>query len=73
MPEVLEHVAQLTGYRDRGQLEVTLVTGLMDLLQPTRVTMYRAVGEPDDLRWNRRAGMSRGDLAGSGAQSCQHP
>lgn len=68
MPEVLEHVATLTGFRDRGLLDVTLVTGLMDLLQPTRVTMYRTVGDADDLHWHCRASMSRGDLvAASGA------
>jgi diguanylate cyclase (GGDEF)-like protein len=68
VPEVLEHVATLTGFRDRGLLDVTLVTGLMDLLQPSRVTMYRVVGEADDPRWHCRASMSRGDLvAASGS------
>jgi diguanylate cyclase (GGDEF)-like protein len=68
VPEVLEHVATLTGFRDRGLLDVTLVTGLMDLLQPSRVTMYRVVGEADDPRWHCRATMSRGDLvAASGS------
>jgi diguanylate cyclase (GGDEF)-like protein len=68
VPEVLEHVATLTGFRDRGLLDVTLVTGLMDLLQPSRVTMYRVVGEADDQRWHCRASMARGDLvAASGS------
>jgi diguanylate cyclase (GGDEF)-like protein len=68
VPEVLEHVATLTGFRDRGLLDVTLVTGLMDLLQPTRVTMYRTVGDADDLHWHCRASMTRGDLvAASGS------
>jgi len=68
VPEVLEHVATLTGFRDRGLLDVTLVTGLMDLLQPLRVMMYRTVGDHEDLHWHCRASMSRGDLvAASGA------
>jgi diguanylate cyclase (GGDEF)-like protein len=44
MSQVIEHLAEITGYRDRDALDVTLVTTLMELLQPQAVGVYRVVG-----------------------------
>ena len=61
MSQVVEHLAQLTGFRDRDVLDVTLVGALHDLLQPTAVAIYRCVGEGDGQRWLTRARLGPGD------------
>jgi diguanylate cyclase (GGDEF)-like protein len=53
--EVVDHLAELTGFRDRDVLDVTLVIALRDLLRPDCVTIYRPVGDADQLRWLTRA------------------
>jgi diguanylate cyclase (GGDEF)-like protein len=60
MTTVLEHLAELTGYRDRDAMDVTLVGALRDLLRPECVAIYRVVGEGDEARWLTRA-RQRGD------------
>lgn len=55
MPQVVEHLAELTGYRDRDVLDVTLVGALKDVLQPLCVAIYRSVGDARDERWLTRA------------------
>jgi diguanylate cyclase (GGDEF)-like protein len=52
---VVEHLAEITGYRDRDVLDVTLVGALRDLLQPREVAIYRCIGEGEDRRWMTRA------------------
>ena len=54
MSEVVDHLAELTGFRDRDVLDVTLVGAFRDLLRPDMVTIYRPVGEAGNLRWLRR-------------------
>jgi diguanylate cyclase (GGDEF)-like protein len=61
MSQVVEHLAELTGFRDRDVLDVTLVGALNDLLQPTAVAIYRCVGEGDARRWLTRARLGPGD------------
>jgi len=61
MSEVVDHLAELTGFRDRDVLDVTLVGALRDLLQPEEVAIYRSIGEGDDRRWMTRARLARGD------------
>ena len=61
MSQVVEHLAQLTGFRDRDVLDVTLVGALHDLLQPTAVAIYRCVGEGEGQRWLTRARLGPGD------------
>jgi CheY-like chemotaxis protein len=46
MSEVVDHLAELTGFRDRDVLDVTLVGAFRDLLRPDSVAIYRPVGEP---------------------------
>jgi hypothetical protein len=43
MCELVDHLAELTGFRDL--LDVTLVGALRDMLQPRSVTIYSSVGE----------------------------
>ena len=50
-----DHIAELTSYRDREQLDVALASALKDLLQPCSVSIQRCVGEGDDRHWLTRA------------------
>ena len=61
MSSVVEHLADLTGYRDRDVLDVTLVGAFKDLLRPTAVAIYRCVGEAGHQRWLTRARLAPGD------------
>ena len=62
MSRVVEHLADLTGFRDRDVLDVTLVGALRDLLRPHAVAIYRCVGEPGEQRWLTRARLAPGDV-----------
>ena len=37
MSQLADHLAQLTGFRDRDVMDTTLVTAIRDLLRPRRV------------------------------------
>ena len=45
MTLVVEHLAELTGFRDRDVLDVMLVSALRDLLRPASLGIYRVVGD----------------------------
>lgn len=62
MSQVVDHLAELTGFRDRDVLDVTLVGALKDLVQPRSVAIFRCVGEPGEQRWLTRARLVAGDL-----------
>lgn len=62
MSELVDHLAELTGFRDRELLDVTLVGALKDLLRPRAVAIYRSVGEPGNERWMTRARLGANDL-----------
>jgi diguanylate cyclase (GGDEF)-like protein len=62
MSELVEHLAELTGFRDRELLDVTLVGALRDLLRPRSVAIYRSVGEPGQERWMTRARLGAEDV-----------
>lgn len=62
MTKVVEQLAELTGYKDRDVMDVTLVVALRDLLNPLCVSIYRAVGTPPDQRWMSRAHLGYGEL-----------
>ncbi len=64
-PGVVEHLAELTGLRDRDQLDVTLVGALQDLVRPDALAIYRCVGDTDQRRWLTRARLARGEVAAS--------
>lgn len=63
MPQVVEHLAELTSFRDRDILDVTLASALKDLLRPTVVAIHRCVGEPGRQRWLTRARLGEKDVA----------
>ncbi len=63
MSGVVEHLATLTGSRDRDVLDVTLVSAFQDLLRPRLVAIYRCVGEEGHQRWLTRAHLLPGDAA----------
>ena len=63
MSGVVEHLATLTGSRDRDVLDVTLVGAFKDLLRPRLTAVYRCVGEKGKQRWLTRAHLLPGDVA----------
>jgi len=65
MPHVADHLAELTGFRDRDVLDTTLVGVLRELLQPLSVTVCHRVGEGTQQRWLVRARLVAGDVAAS--------
>ena len=65
MSQAVEHLAELTGFRDRDLLDVTLVGAFRDLLQPAAVAIYRTVGEGSEQRWITRAHLKAGDVSPS--------
>jgi diguanylate cyclase (GGDEF)-like protein len=68
MSEVVEHLAELTGFRDRDVMDVTLVSALRDLLEPLSVAIFRLVGEAGQECWLTRARLV-GDAAVARADS----
>jgi len=58
MPEIIDHLASLTGLRDRDTLDVSLAYAMRDLLAPRRVAIYRLVGDPGEERWLTRAALT---------------
>ena len=55
MSEVVDHLAELTGFRDRDVLDVTLVGAFRELLRPASVAIYRPVGDAGRQHWLTRA------------------
>jgi diguanylate cyclase (GGDEF)-like protein len=68
MSKVVDHLAELTGFRDRDLLDSTLVGALRDLLHPQQVAIYRCVGDAQDQRW-----LTRARLAGDAATAVGDP
>lgn len=61
VPSAIDHLAALTGYRDRDLLDVTLAHALMDLLAPLGVAVYKLAGEEaGGQRWLLRARIDAG-------------
>jgi diguanylate cyclase (GGDEF)-like protein len=65
MPVALDHLAELTAFRDRDLLDTTLAGALKDLLAPEMLALYRCVGEGETQRWLLRARLCRGDVVAS--------
>jgi len=61
MSELIEHLAELTGFRDRDVLDVTLAGAFRDLLHPRSVAIYRVAGDGENQRWLTRARLAEGD------------
>ncbi|HJW12331.1 MAG TPA: GGDEF domain-containing protein [Albitalea sp.] len=62
MSKLVDHLADLTGFRDRDVLDVTLAGAFRDLLRPRSVAIYRMVGEGDNQRWLTRARLGENDV-----------
>jgi diguanylate cyclase (GGDEF)-like protein len=65
MSQVVDQLAELTGFRDRDLLDTTLATAMRDLLRPLRVAIHRCVGDDADRRWLTRARLGLTDVAAS--------
>jgi len=63
MSEIIDHLASLTGLRDRDTLDVSLAHAMRDLLAPVRVAIYRLVGDQGNERWLTRAALKTGAAA----------
>jgi diguanylate cyclase (GGDEF)-like protein len=63
MSQVVDQLAEITGFRDRDLLDTTLATALRDLLRPVRVAIHRCVGGDADRRWLTRATLALRDVA----------
>jgi diguanylate cyclase (GGDEF)-like protein len=61
MSQLVEHLAELTGFRDRDVLDVTLAGAFKELLRPESVAIYRVVGEGERLHWLTRARLGSED------------
>src|ERR1700743_596059 len=57
MSEIIDHLASLTGLRDRDTLDVSLAHAMRDFLAPRRVAVYRLVGDQGEERWLTRAAL----------------
>ncbi|HMK86949.1 MAG TPA: GGDEF domain-containing protein [Steroidobacteraceae bacterium] len=65
MSQIVDYLAEITGFRDREMLDVTLAAAFREMLQPLSVAIYRTVGEAHDLRWVTRARQRADDLVAS--------
>ena len=65
MSRVVEHLAELTGFRDRDVLDASLAGALKDLLAPLSVAIHRCVGESGAQHWITRARLTPQDLIAS--------
>jgi hypothetical protein len=66
MSQLVDHLAELTGFRDRDVLDTTMASALRDLLRPRSVTVYRCVGASDAAAaqyWITRSRLTGGDAA----------
>ncbi len=63
MSPVVDHLAELTGFRDRDVLDVTLIGAFKDLLEPRAAAIYRCIGDSGAQRWLTRAKIRAGDAA----------
>ena len=73
MSKVVEHLAELTGFRDRDVMDVTLVSALRELLEPMAVGIFRLVGDPGQERWLTRARLHADDAVATADPLWQEP
>ena len=65
MSALVDHLAALTGSRDRDMVDFTLAGAFRDLLRPRAVAVCRVVGDAGRQRWLTRAQLHQGDAAAS--------
>jgi diguanylate cyclase (GGDEF)-like protein len=61
MSELVDRLAELTGYRDRDVMDVTLAGAIREILRPRALAIYRCIGDPGNERWLSRARLSATD------------
>ena len=64
-PRVVVQLADLTGLRDRDQLDAALAAALSDLIRPRLVSVHRVVGDEPKQRWLTRAEVDEKGLIGA--------
>jgi diguanylate cyclase (GGDEF)-like protein len=55
MTRVVDRLAELTGYKDRDVMDVSLAQALRDMILPLSIGIHRVVGQQVDRRWLCRA------------------
>ena len=63
MTQLINHLAEITGFRDRDQLDASVVRAVHDVLRPLSAGIYRCVGEAGGQRWLTRARIGLDDSA----------
>lgn len=63
MTQLINHLAEITGFRDRDQLDASVVRAVHDVLRPLSAGIYRCVGEVGGQRWLTRARIGLDDFA----------
>ncbi|MEO8058836.1 MAG: GGDEF domain-containing protein [Burkholderiales bacterium] len=63
MTQLINHLAEITGFRDRDQLDASVVRAVHDVLRPLSAGIYRCVGEVGGQRWLTRARIGLDDSA----------
>ena len=63
MTQLINHLAEITGFRDRDQLDASVVRVVHDVLRPLSAGIYRCVGEVGGQRWLTRARIGLDDSA----------
>ncbi|HOA95054.1 MAG TPA: GGDEF domain-containing protein [Quisquiliibacterium sp.] len=54
MPQLIESAAQMTSTRDRDVMEVTVAKGLLEVIQPERIRLFKLISAPDAVYVHRR-------------------
>jgi diguanylate cyclase (GGDEF)-like protein len=62
MADVIDHLADLTGNRDRERVDVVFVQALVALLRAQEVAVWRLVGEGSEWRWFLCARLRAGEV-----------
>jgi diguanylate cyclase (GGDEF)-like protein len=65
MKELIDSVANLTGFRDRDMIDVSVAAVLNDWLQPEKISLFKLQGELSQPRLFVRAEMKVGDTVPS--------
>jgi diguanylate cyclase (GGDEF)-like protein len=63
MTHLINHLAEITGFRDRDQLDASVVRAVHDVLRPLSAGIYRCVGDTGSQRWLTRARIALDDPA----------
>ncbi|NML15150.1 GGDEF domain-containing protein [Azohydromonas caseinilytica] len=68
MSSLVNHLVELTRFRDRDQADVLLMETLAGLMHPRRLALHRCVGDGPEARW-----LTRAHVHGAPAQEGRRP